>query len=97
MRYSTIEVTGNILLDRKVKINGCVMLNPHLNITGEVMMGGGGRQYPVYTGEYVITPLAFIEQRLDTDQKLMEDDVRVLEIPYEETSNTFGTSAIIAS
>lgn len=43
----------------------------------------------VYTGEYVVIPKV-IEQTLETQNKLMLDDVTVKEVPYYETSNTSG-------
>lgn len=49
-----------------------------------------------YTGEYIVTPDVFV-QTLDTKYKLMEDDVTVLEIPYSEVSNQYGTTISIAS
>ena len=42
-----------------------------------------------YDGEYIITPSGQI-QRLETDDKMMDDDVTVLAIPYAETTNQFG-------
>ena len=51
----------------------------------------------IYTGAYQVTPKAFEETILDTDNKLMTDDVTVYEIPYAETSNTYGTTVTIAS
>jgi len=39
-----------------------------------------------YEGEYTVTPKTF-EQTLQTENKLMEEDVTVLSIPYFETSN----------
>ena len=49
-----------------------------------------------YTGEYIVTPNVFV-QTLDTNNKLMTDDVTVLEIPYSEVSNLYGTTISIAS
>ena len=48
-----------------------------------------------YEGPYVVTPKAWEEIILDTDYKLMKDDVTVLEIPYYETSNVSGLTAYI--
>lgn len=42
-----------------------------------------------YTGEYIVTP-DFVQQILDTKQKLMLDDVTVKKIPVSETHNPFG-------
>lgn len=48
-----------------------------------------------YTGAYEVTPLPFEAQTLRTKNKLMGDDVVVLEIPYFETSNVSGTTVYI--
>lgn len=57
----------------------------------------GGTYYDTYKGEYVVTPLAFEETILETTDKVMKDDVTVLEIPYFETSNLKGTTVYIAN
>ena len=54
-----------------------------------------GKHYPVYEGDYIVTPKVF-EQSLETADHLMEDDVTVLEIPYAEVSNPHGTTVTIA-
>lgn len=43
-----------------------------------------------YRGEYTVKPLPFEQTVLDTDGKLMRDDVTVLEIPFYQTSNPSG-------
>lgn len=50
----------------------------------------------IYKGSYEITP-DVTEQVLATRNKQMTNDVTVHEIPYAETSNEFGTTAVIAS
>ena len=49
-----------------------------------------------YEGSYIVTPQAY-SQTLDTDGKYMQDDVTVLEIPYAEVSNEYGTTVSIVS
>lgn len=46
--------------------------------------------HPVYDGEYIVTPLVNSQVILDTNGKLMEDDVTVLKVPYLETANPSG-------
>lgn len=59
--------------------------------TARVIGGDGhGGGYPTYSGSYEVVPAAFEPQTLDTDGKLMKDDVLVHEIPYLETSNDSG-------
>lgn len=50
----------------------------------------------VYPGPYTAIP-AVVEQVLATENKFMEDDVTVTEIPYAETGNEYGTTVVIAS
>lgn len=55
---------------------------------------GGGGLYPIYYGNTTVTPKA-VEQTLETANKSVLSDITVLEIPYFETSNEKGTTAII--
>lgn len=51
----------------------------------------------VYDGPYEVTPKAWEEQVLQTEGKLMADDVTVFRVPYYETINLFdGKTAYIA-
>lgn len=51
----------------------------------------------VYTGAYEVTPKAWESQTLETNGKLMTDNVTVYRVPYYETSNLFnGKTAYIA-
>lgn len=86
MNLSTIEITGTINYQPKVKISGNIDFTKKLNITGTIQLAGGGRTYPIYEGEYIVTPRVY-EQKLLTDEKLMEDDVTVLVIPKAEVLN----------
>lgn len=54
--------------------------------------------YPsAYEGDYDVIPKAHTMQTLMTDGKYMEDNVRVHEIPYFETSNDSGVTVYIAN
>lgn len=46
-------------------------------------------KYEFYDGEYIVTPDT-INQYLETDAKVMRDDVTVLAVPYAEVSNPDG-------
>ena len=48
-----------------------------------------GGDYDRYTGEYVVVPKSST-QTLETNDKLMTDDVSVLAIPYTEVTNQSG-------
>lgn len=51
----------------------------------------------LYGGPYEVTPKAWDAQILETEGKLMSDDVTVFKVPYYETSNLFdGKTAYIA-
>lgn len=52
--------------------------------------------YPEYEGTYDVIPKTY-DQYLETRNYVMKDDVTVHEIPYAETSNTYGTTVTIAS
>lgn len=54
-------------------------------------------QGEVYHGEYDVIPKAWQMQILETKNKVMDDNVRVHEIPYDETSNEYGETVVIAS
>ena len=50
-----------------------------------------------YEGPYEVTPKAHNSVILETKEKVMNDDITVLKIPYYETSNLFdGKTAYIA-
>lgn len=50
---------------------------------------------PIYEGDYIVTPRVNEEVVLETSDKLLTDDVTVLEIPYYETSNISGYTVYI--
>ena len=59
-----------------------------LDIEETIVIDPSAHDY--YRGDYVVTPRAFSATVLETADKLMRDDVTVLEIPYFETSNLGG-------
>ena len=62
----------------------------------ELEIIGQCEDIPQYAGPYMVIPKR-TEQTLDTDQKIMRADVTVKEIPYEETHNAHGITAVIPS
>lgn len=53
--------------------------------------------YDVYKGPYEITPLAHESQKFSTTDKLLTEDITVVEIPYYEVTNDQnGTTCYIA-
>lgn len=49
--------------------------------------------FPVYEGEYEVTPKV-TEQTLQTAQKILEEDMHVKQIPYFEVSNNSGGNTV---
>lgn len=59
------------------------------------LSSGVGDIYPAYEGPYIVIPKVYEDQVLDTDFKIMKDDVLVKEIPYDEVSNPAGGETFI--
>lgn len=66
-----------------------------LNFTLDLMYIGGDIEGEEYEGSYVVTPKT-TEQQLETKNKLLTENVRILKIPYIEISNAYGTTVNIA-
>lgn len=95
MMYRTVTVTPEI-------INGTLTVNADL-ADNTIVVGANFSttivqdDAPQYEGPYTVTPLARNQTVLDTNGKLMTDDVTVLEVPYWETSNISGMTVYIAN
>ena len=92
------------------ELNGVIMgttelvgvIHGNQNIVGHIKESGvlsgniaiGGNVYPFYDGEYEVTPRVH-EQILDTDGKVMSDDVTVHEIPVTRTTNPYGGQTVV--
>lgn len=48
-----------------------------------------------YTGQYEVTPKANEETVLETANKTLLDDITVLKVPYQETTNLSGGKTIV--
>lgn len=59
-------------------------------LTGQLSLTTTAPTYKTYDGDYIVTPKAYEEQVLETDKKLMKDDVTVLEIPISIVGNLGG-------
>lgn len=88
----TSGTIGGIVASEIMPIFG--MINPTSSISACVNYGNP-YDVPSYTGSYDITPKTST-QILDTEYKLMEDDITVKSIPYYETDNESGTTIYIA-
>ena len=67
-------------------------INPTPNLKGTIAISSSSQG--IYQGNYTVTPKV-TSQKLQTKDKLMKDDVVVLEIPYYETSNISGKTVYI--
>ena len=65
----------------------------YLTLKGKLVAAGPGSA-DIYTGTYEVIPSIEV-QTLATSQKLLLQDISVLEIPTYETSNLYGTTFII--
>lgn len=67
-------------------------LSKESGLSGKLGLPG----HAVYAGDYNIIPKAFKTQVLETENKIMTNNVTVNEVPYFETSNETGTTVYIA-
>ena len=79
-----MKITAEISTDKKISAN-----------ISDVKIISGDSE--LYAGEYTVTPKANESTKLQTKDKLMADDVSILEIPYYDVSNESGTTIFIAS
>lgn len=49
----------------------------------------------IYTGSYVAKPKAYVEQILNTANKLLVDNITIKEIPCFEQRNEYGNTMVI--
>lgn len=64
------------------------------NLSGKISLDV---RYPTYEGEYTITPSSADEQVLETEYRVLKDNIVIQKIPYYETTNTQnGLTAYIA-
>ena len=82
MRIYEGELSLNISLEGELTTNNVY--------EGELGTFYSVADVPAYTGEYIVIPKADTQQILETQNKLMLDDVTVTEVPYFETSNVAG-------
>ena len=69
-------------------------LSPPATLTGSLIYSAGGVPAEPYEGDYEVTPRVYA-QSLDTDGKLMMDDVTVYEIPVTRTTNPQGGLTVL--
>lgn len=84
----SLEIKGN--LQTSVDIKGFLTTETRMN--GNLLIGTDAQT--TYGGSYTITP-STNEQLLNTNNKIMMNNVHVNAIPYNETPNEFGNTAYI--
>lgn len=72
----------------------CTIRSNRPSLKGRIRIGKGAAA-ETYDGEYIVTPMPYESQTLETNNKLMLDDVTVNAIPYYETSNISGITIYI--
>ena len=77
--YISAKATEN-----EIKLQGTIYASK--NLMGIVNIGGS---YDSYKGEYNVVP-ARREQVLETQNKLLKENITIIEIPYSEVSNLGG-------
>ena len=77
--YLSAKATEN-----EIKLQGTIYANKTL--MGTVNIGGS---FDSYKGEYEVVP-ARREQVLETQNKLLKENITIVEIPYAEVSNISG-------
>lgn len=87
---SPFILTGDISTDT-VRISGDISTTD-MHISGDIQIGEYSA--PSYTGEYEVTPILSNDIILDTNGKVMQDNVSVKKIPYYETSNLSGGTTV---
>lgn len=93
------EIKGSISSDNKLigSIRAGVSVVGTLNPSGSLtaILNTGSISYPIYDGEYIITPRVE-EQILETKNKITKENIEVKEIPYYENANEYGYTITIA-
>lgn len=64
-------------------------------ITANLYRSTSEQTYMTYDGEYKVIPKTY-SQELETQNRVMHENLKILEIPYYEVSNENGTTVIIA-
>lgn len=53
----------------------------------QIKMEAGGEVLPTYKGETIVTPRPWSSQILETANRILKENITVLEIPYSSVSN----------
>ena len=91
------ELTKTDTLNAELTVSGILSAE----LTGAATLSAAltlasSADFEIYGGPYTVTPMVK-GQTLKTASKLMKDNVKVLSVPYWETSNPTGNTAYIAA
>lgn len=99
---SELKLKGKLIND-SIGIKGKLESNSNIrglihnaNILRGKIISGSVPIYPDYEGSYDITPKS-TSQTLNTENKVLRQDMLVESIPYYETSNEYGKTIYIGS
>lgn len=76
------------------QVNGGIAGVTNHSVGGDISYARGK---PAYEGPYEVVSLPWRSQVFETKNTTMTDDLTVLEIPYAETTNEYGTTVSISS
>lgn len=91
----TYDVSGNleIVKELEAKIDHFGYGDNLIELKADLSICGFGDNLPEYAGPYEITPKVS-EQILDTADKRMSDNLRILSIPMKEVTNSSNGKTI---
>ena len=92
---TTVVLDGEMALQTHT-LDGEMALQIH-TLDGEmgVFTAIGDTKLTRYGGEYVITPMAYEDKVLETENTVMEHNVTIQQIPYYKVSNDSGYTITI--
>lgn len=83
-----LNLQGNVILGSAINLSGSVIIGEKTLIEGNLIIGGG-RIYPTYKEEYEVNP-KYYTQTLETEDKVMVNDLTINAISYNEVTNEAG-------
>ena len=97
-KYTEVEVEGTLskvdgFLEGKITSLQSILGNVSnsLMISGSVSPGNvATNKFPFYQGSYIVTPVASLDLLLETENKVLQDNIIVNRIPYSQVSNLSG-------
>lgn len=91
----TVVIGGHVQLSQT--IDGDATLSNSINGQFGTFYEVSRETHETYDGAYELTPSTYLEQTLNTKDKILEDDITVHKVPYWETSNEYGLTIYIGN